>query len=156
MFPANYTVGFMLDNAPGEKSRGWSLGIDYSTSQWKDYRFFGATDLVQNSWEIRAGAQLTPSRSANRYGQFINYRFGFFTGRDYILVEKPLPVLGFSFGMGLPLPNYSRISNQISVINLGLEYSRRGNNDNKIKESLFRLSLGLNFTDLWFGKRKYD
>ncbi|GAA4741518.1 hypothetical protein [Flavisolibacter ginsenosidimutans] len=156
IFPASYTAGFMLDNAPGEKTRGWSVGLDYNTTQWNDYRFFGAKDLVQNSWELRAGAQLTPSRSASRYGQFINYRFGVFSGQDYINADKKLPVLGFSFGMGLPLPNYSRLSGQVSMINLGLEYVRRGNNDNKIKENLFRLSIGLNFTDMWFGKRRYD
>lgn len=156
MFPASYTAGFLLDNAPGLKTRGWSFGVDYTTTQWNDYRFFNATDFVQNSWELRAGVQLTPSRSANRYGQFINYRFGFFTGRDYINAGGNLPLMGFSFGAGLPLTNYSRLSNQFSVINLGLEYTRRGNNESKIKENLFRLSLGLNFTDLWFGKRKYD
>lgn len=156
IFPASYTAGFLLDNAPGLNTRGWSVGVDYTTTKWTDYRFFNTTDQVQNSWEIRAGVQLTPTRSATRYGQFINYRFGFFTGQDYINAGGKLPVLGFSFGAGLPLPNYSRLSNQVSVINVGLEYSRRGNNDNSLKENLFRLSVGLNFTDLWFGKRKYD
>ena len=157
IFPASYTAGFLLDNAPGLKSRGWSLGVDYSTMRWSDYRFFGTQDQVQNGWEVKAGVQLTPSRSATRYGQFINYRFGFFTGKDYINAGGGnLPVLGFSFGAGLPLPNYSRLSNQLSVINLGLEYTRRGNDDSPIKENLFRISLGLSFTDLWFGKRKYD
>ena len=36
------------------------------------------------------------------------------------------------------------------------EYIRRGNDNNLIKESLIRVSLGLDFTDFWFGKRKYD
>lgn len=156
IYPASYTVGFLLETSPRDRLRGWSLGVDYTTTQWKDYRFFGATDLVQNSWEIRAGAQLTPSRSASRYGQFINYRAGFFTGRDYIQADKNLPVLGFSLGVGLPLLNYSRLSNQVSMVNLAVEYVRRGNDENKLKENLFRLSLGLSFTDLWFGKRKYD
>lgn len=156
VYPASYTVGFMLDNAPRERLRGWSLGVDYTTSQWKDYRFFGATDLVQNSWEVRVGAQLTPARSASRYGQFINYRAGFFTGQDYIQADNKLPVLGFSFGLGLPLVNYSRLSNQVSMVNLGLEYIRRGNDENRLKENMFRLSVGLSFTDLWFGKRRYD
>lgn len=156
IYPTSYTVGFLYNNAPGLKTRGWSAGLDYSTSKWSEFRFFGTQDLVQDSWEIRAGLQLSPSQSASRYGQFISYRFGFFTGQDYINADKKLPVLGFSFGMGLPLLNYSRLSNQYSVVNLGLEYSRRGNDENKIKENLFRVSLGLNFTDLWFGKRRYD
>lgn len=156
IYPASYTAGLVYEHAPGDKTRGFSIGLDYATSQWDNYRFYGATDLVQNSWEIRSGVQLTPSRSANRYGQFINYRAGFFVGRDYIKVDKNMPVLGFSFGMGLPLLNYSRLSNQVSLLNLGLEYTRRGNDENRLKENMFRISLGLSFTDLWFGKRKYD
>ena len=156
IYPASYTVGFIYDNAPGKRTRGWSIGADYVTTQWNDFRFFGAKDLVQNSWEVRVGAQLTPTLSATRYSQFIHYRFGFFTGQDYVNVDNKLPVYGVSFGMGLPILNYSRLSSQQSIVNLGLEYIRRGNDQNKIKENLFRISMGLNFTDLWFGKRKYD
>jgi hypothetical protein len=61
-----------------------------------------------------------------------------------------------TLGLGIPLRNYSRLTSQASILNFGLEYTRRGNDRNVIKEDLFRLSLGLNFTDLWFGKRRYD
>jgi hypothetical protein len=37
-----------------------------------------------------------------------------------------------------------------------MEYAKRGNNSNVIKENLFRISVGFNFTDFWFGKHKYD
>src|SRR5205085_1373121 len=73
IYPASYTAGFIIENAPGQKTRGLSFGVDYSTTKWADYRFYGLQDLVQNSWEIRAGVQLTPTRSAARYGQYINY-----------------------------------------------------------------------------------
>jgi hypothetical protein len=46
--------------------------------------------------------------------------------------------------------------NQSTMVNLAFEYSKRGNNDNLLKENMFRVSLGFNFTDLWFGKKKYD
>jgi hypothetical protein len=156
VYPATYTAGFMLDFAPGQRTRGWNIGVDYAAGKWNDYRFFGAQDLVQNNWELRFGAQITPSETAIQNGKLKSYRFGFFTGRDYVKVGNDLPVYGFTFGLGLPLRNYSRLSNQASVLNFGLEYSRRGNDKNLIKEDLFRLSLGLNFTDFWFGKRKYD
>jgi hypothetical protein len=42
------------------------------------------------------------------------------------------------------------------VLNLALEYERRGNNENVLKENVFRISVGLNFSDLWFSKRKYE
>jgi hypothetical protein len=66
-------------------------------------------------------------------------------------------VYGFSFGMGLPMANYNRLSpGQFTVLNLALEYERRGNNENVLKENVFRISVGLNFSDLWFSKRKYE
>lgn len=156
IYPATYTAGFMIDLAPGQRTGGWNIGVDYSAGKWNDFRFFGVQDPVQNNWEVRVGAQVTPSLNALQNGKLKSYRFGFFTGRDYIKVGEDLPVYGVTLGLGLPLRNYSRLSNQASIINLGLEYTRRGNDKNVIKENMIRLSLGLNFTDFWFGKRKYD
>lgn len=156
VYPSTYTAGLMVDIAPGLRTSGWNIGLDYAAGKWNDFRFFGATDAVQNNWELRVGAQVTPSETAMQNGKLKSYRFGFFTGRDYIKVGEDLPVYGVTLGLGLPLRNYSRLSNQATILNFGLEYIRRGNDQNAIKENLFRLSLGLNFTDFWFGKRKYD
>jgi hypothetical protein len=157
IYPANYTFGFMFDQAAGDKTRGWSLGVDYSANQWNDFRFFGQKDMVQNSWEVRVGGQLTPIKRPTRYGQALSWRLGGFVGPDYVSVDNKLPQFGLTFGLGLPVFNYNRLSpGQYSVINLAFEYSKRGNDQNRIREDLFRLSVGLNFTDLWFGKRKYD
>ena len=157
VYPASYTAGFMLDNAPGDKTRGWSIGIDYVRNNWDDFRFFGAKDLVQNNWELRFGGQLTTVGKPTRYGQTIAFRFGGFVGPDYISADGKLPQFGLSFGLGLPLISYNQAARtQYSVLNLGFEYNKRGNDQNRIREDLFRISLGLNFTDLWFGKRRYD
>jgi hypothetical protein len=62
-----------------------------------------------------------------------------------------------SFGMSLPLANYNQIARgQVSTINIALQYTKRGNNDNLLKENLFSISVGLSFSDLWFVKRKYE
>lgn len=157
IYPASYTVGFMLDNAPGVKTRGWSVGVDYVQNRWDDFRFFGTKDFVQNNWELRFGGQLSALGQPSRYGHTISYRFGGFVGPDYISADGKLPQFGVTFGLGLPIVNYNRFSaGQYSVLNLGFEYNRRGNDQNRIRENLFRLSVGLNFTDMWFAKRRYD
>ena len=46
--------------------------------------------------------------------------------------------------------------NQATFINLAIEYVKRGNNDNQLKENLFRFSLGFSLSDIWFIKRKYE
>lgn len=155
IYPSSYTTGFMIDNVK-EKGNGWSIGADYTATQWDDYRFFDSSDNVQSNWQIRVGGQFRPEPKANYFSN-VAYRAGFFTGPDYINVNNKLPQLGITFGMGLPLANYNRLSpGQFTIINLGFEYVKRGNNDNLLKENLFRLSVGLNFSDLWFNKRKYD
>ena len=135
---------------------GWLVGVDYSTTQWNDYRFFGETDAVKNDWKLRVGGQIRPMPARN-YWSNVAYRAGFFVGPDYINVGSELPQFGVTFGLGLPLANYNRLSpGQFTVVNLGFEYSRRGNDDNVLRENLFRVSVGLNFSDLWFNKRRYD
>lgn len=157
IYPASYTAGVYYEKGPKEKTRGYSIGLDYVASQWDGYRFFGAKDFVQNSWELRLGAQLTPLVQAARYGQAISYRFGAFAGNDYVKTDNnKLPVYGLSFGVGLPVRPSRQSPNQFSIVNLALEYTKRGSEQNKIKEDLIRFSIGFNFTDLWFGKRKYD
>jgi len=138
------------------KYGGWLFGADLVQNNWNDYRFYGVSDSVQNSWELRLGGQITPEPKKNYFSN-VRYRGGLVIGRDYIHVENKLPIWGLSFGMGLPIANYSNLArNQASIINVSLEYTKRGNNNNLLKENIFRLSIGLSLTDLWFVRPKYE
>ncbi len=119
-------------------------------------RYFGQADSVQDSWQISVGAQIYPRPRMNYFSR-VTYRFGFYAGSDYLHVQQKLPLIGGSFGVALPITNYNRLSpNQFSVVNLAFEYGKRGDDNNLLKENLFRISVGFNFTDLWFGKKKYE
>ncbi|HMU44961.1 MAG TPA: hypothetical protein PKC72_01275 [Chitinophagaceae bacterium] len=156
VMPSSYTFGFVVQKyTVPNKQGGWLFGADFEMQNWDQYRIYGQTDSVKNKWEFRAGAQFNPIPKRN-YFSYVSYRFGFFAGSDYIKVGQKLPVMGGSFGLGLPLVNKGRQSNQFTVINLCFEYSKRGNNDNLLKENMFRLSLGFSLSDIWFIKRKYD
>jgi hypothetical protein len=158
-YPSSYTVGFVFEKSVNltEKKAGWLVGVDFVQSKWSQYRFYGQVDpTVADAWELRAGGQMRPVPKENYFSN-VAYRAGFFIGRDYINIAKELPLLGFSMGLGLPIRNYNRLSpGQATIINLGLEYVKRGNDDNLLKENLFRVSVGLSFSDLWFIKRKYE
>jgi hypothetical protein len=154
--PASFTFGFVLQKYPiAYKEGGWLLGIDFSQQGWDNYRFYGQKDSVRNKWEIRAGAQLNPKLNRNYFSQ-VAYRFGLFMGPDYINIGNKLSQFGASFGLGLPMALSRQAPNQVSIINLGFEYIKRGNNDNLLKENMFRVSLGLSLSDIWFIKRKYE
>jgi hypothetical protein len=154
-YPASYTIGFVYEKLAQAKQAGWSIAIDYMQQNWSKYRFYGQTDLVQNKWEVRVGGQLQPVPKRNYFSN-VAYRAGFFFGPDYVNVQQKLQQFGGSFGLGLPLAQSRQAPGQATVINVALEYIKRGNNDNLLKENLFRLSLGFSLSDLWFIKRKYD
>lgn len=156
-YPASYTGGFVLENIIGTTG-SFLVGADLVQTKWSNYRYFGATDSVQDNWQLRVGGHYRPNAKAgSSYWSNVTYRAGVFFGPDYIRLNNQIPLFGLSFGMALPLANYNRLSPyQFTTINLALEYEQRGNNDNELKENMFRISLGLNFSDLWFTKRKYD
>jgi hypothetical protein len=149
VYPASYGAGIIL-----EKDLKWLIGIDYSATQWSEYRFFGEQEPVRDSWQMHVGAQLFPS-NGNSYWRRVFYRAGFSLGTDYISIDKDLPKWSATLGAGLPMrpPAYS---NQFSVINLSLEFGQRGNKENLIRESFFRIGVGLSLSDIWFLKRKFD
>ena len=154
VYPSNYTAGFVYNNYK-TNGQGFLFGLDYGQGKWSEYRFFGQTDSVQDSWKLQAGGQFNPKPGTNYFSR-VAYRFGFSVGRDYIKVQEDLPLFGASFGVALPIRPSRLALNQFNAVNLSFEYLKRGNNDNVLKENLFRFSLGFNFNDLWFAKRKYE
>lgn len=157
IWPSTYTAGFVLERTSGTRKSGWLIGIDFSQMNWDNYKFYGQRDTaVRNKWELRIGGQLRPIPKSNYFSN-VAYRAGLFIGKDYVQVQNKLPLLGVTLGLGLPLRNFSRQSQyQHTVINMAFEFVKRGNNDNLLKENLFRLSAGFSLSDLWFIRRKYE
>ena len=157
--PASFTFGFALQKPvvmiKDRKEAGWLFGVDFTMNKWDNYRFYGQKDSVKSNWEIKARGQIPPIPTKSYFSQ-ISYRAGFFYGPEYIQVGNKMNRIGASFGMGLPIALNRNAPNQFTIINLAFEYMKRGNDSNKLKENLFRFSLGFSFSDLWFGKRKYD
>jgi hypothetical protein len=154
IYPVNYSTGIVIERN-NDNGSGWLFGLDYAAGKWNDYRFFGSRDSVQDNWKFSAGGQFYPKPSL-RYFSRVTYRFGFNYGIDYIRVGREMPLMGASFGMALPIRLTRMAPNQINHVNVAIEYQKRGDNETRLKENLFRLSVGFNFTDLWFMKRRYD
>lgn len=157
--PASYTFGISLQRpvliTKEKKSPGWMVGIDFSTTKWSQYRYYGQSDSVRNNWEIRVGGLLSPVPARNYFSN-VTYRAGFYFGPDYIKVGNKMSRFGASFGMDLPVAFSRQAPNQFSIIHLTLDYSKRGTTSNILRENMFRFSLGFSLSDLWFGKRKYE
>ena len=157
ILPSTFSAGFVLQKySVFKKESGWLIGVDVVYQGWNKYRFYDQQDSVENKLELRVGGQLNPVPRENYFSR-VSYRWGVVLGPDYIKLGKKIPQLGLSMGMGLPVGNYNRLSpNQVSVVNLAFEFIKRGNNNNLLKENLFRVSAGFSLSDIWFIKRKYD
>lgn len=64
----------------------------------------------------------------------------------------------FTFGASFPVRKYgySLYSGQYTTINTSFEIGARGNKNNSLRESFYRISLGLSLSDIWFIKRTYQ
>jgi hypothetical protein len=134
------------------------FGADFETSNWVSYRFFGQKDLVKNSWLGKFGIQYYPSPNGSaKYFNNVRFRAGVSYGNDYIAIDNKLPVYTITLGGTFPLKlKHSFYDNQYSFMNLGFEYGNRGNNNNAIKENIFRISVGFSLSDVWFRRQKYQ
>jgi hypothetical protein len=147
--PNNYSAGVLL-----EKFGKWMINVDYLSTKWSEYSYFGEKDQVNDNWEFRMGAQLVPE-GGQKYWSNVAYRTGFSYGKDYVKVGEQLNRWTFTFGAGLPMRRVA-YTNQFSIINTVVEIGQRGNVNSLVRENFFRLGIGLSMSDVWFIKRKYD
>ncbi|MDO9512838.1 MAG: hypothetical protein Q7J34_13855 [Bacteroidales bacterium] len=136
-----------------EKADNWLIGADFEYGFWEDFLIFSKADSLKNSYRISAGFEFTPNNtSISKYWQKIKYRGGFKFNKTYLdLKNNQINDFGITFGVGLPLKRLA------TTINMGAEIGSRGTLENDlIKDSYFRLFLGISITERWFIKRKYD
>ena len=159
--PGTYAGGITLHKT-ASNNRGvfemWSIGAEYTTTQWSKYRFYNQADQLSNSWQFKVGAQLCPDPLTGRsYWSNVNYRVGAFMGEDYVNADgNGMKHIGFSLGAGLPIKKWNNYDRQFTVLNTALQFGKRGSGVNNITESYFQFTLGISLTDLWFQKRRYD
>jgi hypothetical protein len=156
IYPSSYTFGFMTGGTI--KSGGfWQAGLDVVRNNWDEYRNYGQKDSVKSNTLFRLGGQFLPDPTSRSLLGRIVYRGGLSLGDDYITASGRMPYWNATAGIGLPLGHRNpQYRNQQTMVNLAFEYQNRGNNNNLLKENNFRLSIGLNLSDVWFLKRKYD
>ncbi|WP_207492097.1 hypothetical protein [Aridibaculum aurantiacum] len=131
------------------------IGIEYTTTNWADYRFMGQNDNLNNSWMVKVGGQLVPRPFTESFWNNVAYRAGFNIGRDHVVaMGKNYSTYSMTVGAGFPLRSWR--TSQSTQINTSLEFGKRGSRENNITENFLRFSVGFNLSDIWFIKRRYD
>ena len=149
--PTTYSLGLGY----GE-DKHWFLGAEYSTQQFSGFKnpFLRSANVeYEDASSIALGGFYLPNyTSIDSYLSRVVYRAGVrLDNTGYVVNGKSLENFGITFGMGLPLGiNFSNL-------NLGFELGRRGTTMNGlVRESYFKVSVGLSFNDKWFLKRQIN
>lgn len=148
--PSSYGASIMLENIDK-----WMFGVEYTATQWSQYRYYGEKDALRDNWTLRVGGQFVPGMTSKNYWSRVAYRVGFYFGPDHVDAGNKLNTWAFTFGAGLPVRR-NFYTNQYTTINTAFEIGGRGNKSNIVRENIFRLSFGFNLSDIWFNKREYQ
>lgn len=133
----------------------WMIEGDITYQPWSKAKFATMADFPSTKfadrWRFGLGGQWRP-KDRGSYFQVVNYRLGAYFNRDYMMVgDNTVREYGVSCGFGLPTLTSK------TLINLGVEYRHRQAHPNPLlKEDYVCITLGINFNDLWFFKRKID
>ena len=102
-----------------------------------------------NRWRVGLGAEYTP-KIRGSYLKKITYRLGAYYVNDYLKINgNKVKEYGITAGFGLPTPEGR------TLVNLGFEWKHRQASPQKlVSENYFNITLGVNFNEVWFWKRK--
>lgn len=149
-----------------EKSYRVMVEADVTWQQWSKAKYsalYGPEDIKNHKpaevlqpgqtfndrTKYAFGAEYIPKLRGN-YGERISYRAGVYYSNDYLNINgNKVKEYGVSFGAGLPTPEGK------TMVNLGFEWKRREASPMAlIRENYFNITLGVNFNEVWFWKRK--
>ncbi len=157
IYPSTYGFGVMYE-AMGNSQV--TIGADFVMHNWSEYRYYNATDNLQNAWRFHIGGQFTPDivGRAKNYWSYVSYRAGFHYGTSPYTLAGNLNGYGITFGAGFPIRKYGYelYKGTSNVINTAIEFGQQGNKTSLLRENYFRLTIGFSLSDVWFIKRKYD
>ena len=128
--------------------------VDYPSFDTKNSTYTMKSGLLKDSYRCSLGAEWTPRPMGRHFFQRVHYRagVGMATPYYYINGKEGPKELSASIGFGIPILNNI---NGRSYLNISGQVVKRSA-DNMIKETMFRLNIGLTFNERWFAKWKVE
>jgi hypothetical protein len=152
--PGSFGLGFSL-----QEINTWLIGVDASYQNWSVYN--GADNNLDDAYKVIIGGEWMPKHNSAKYLQRVAYRAGLkYEKTNLNLNNTAIHDYAISFGGGFPIRKdavTTAYSAYHSKLNVGIEFGIKGTTKNKLlQENYVRLTLGINFADQWFIKRKFD
>lgn len=150
ILPTNVSFGVGLG-----KEYKWFVGTEVQsikTGNFKNSFMYSPNTEYKDAFTISLGGFYIPNyNSFTNYWSTVVYRAGIkFEETGLRIKNEEINNFGISFGLGLPVRNFSNI-------NFDFEYGKRGTlNAGLIEENYFNVKLSLSLIDKWFVQRKYD
>jgi hypothetical protein len=151
----------------------WQASVGFVNTQWSKYRsIYNDNSGFSNDQKYTLGFFICPkpvfdktvkNNKVKNYLKSIRYSAGAHYSTGYInAFDTKIAESGITAGIGLPFtkvhkkPDGTRVIITSRIFLTG-EYIQRGTRSNNlIQEDFFRFTLGLNFSDSWFNKRKFN
>ena len=150
VMPMTYSFGMQL--ARNDK---WMVGVDYTSTQWNQFRKFGNVDsgLASSTYRVALGGELTPDATSLRsFWSRVTYRVGLYYGTGNIYLNNTTQYnYGVTIGGSLP---FHRATDHI---HFALDVGKLGTTSNGLlQDNYVKFSLGISLNDKWFIPHKYD
>jgi len=150
-------MGLGLSVKKGEKL---NVLLDFATTQWKDFKYFDSPSAnFKNTFRISGGLNYVPNKLAygsSNYIKRIHYRLGASYSDGYLDL-KNTTIINYFVSAGLGLPFGIGRFDDVSMINISVQYGKMGTiKNNLLQEDYVRVLLGFTFNKRWFIKPKYD
>ena len=152
--PESYGAGFSILRS--KKAAEWVFAADYQFRNWSVGRARYKSLTYSDSHTYSVGLQLTPNKNPENYLQFIRYHLGACYNQSYLKVNGyQLEDYSISFGVGLPIYNYSR--GTTSYVNIAINVGESGTGQRGgITERYALLSVNLSLIERWFAKTRFE
>lgn len=166
--PHTFGVGFTYSTDK------FLIGLDGTYQLWKNLDYpaqlddLTAENRFNNAYRLNAGMEYVIDPLSQNFFQRIRFRGGLSFANSYANFSVTTPdsgtgesvmgsfkEYGVSVGLGLPFHDY--MSGHISMLNIGLGYSRQ-QPDHKfmISQDMFKVSINMNINEFWFFKRQFN
>lgn len=148
-------------------------GIDGTYQLWKKSDYPSTLDNMtqdnrfNNYYRINGGVEYVIDPYNRNFFKRMRIRAGASYGNSYTNVQVSNPTTGAHLGVsgykeygvtfGLGLPFRDNFNGRISMLNIGLSYTRlQPNQSFMVKEDMLKVSLSMNINEFWFFKRQFD
>ena len=150
------------------------IGLDGTYQLWKNLDYPAVLDDLttenrfNNAYRLNAGMEYVIDPLSQNFFQRIRFRGGLSFANSYANFSVTPPdrdaseavmgsfrEYGVNIGVGLPFHDY--MSGRVSMLNIGLGYSRQQpDHDFMIRQDMFKISLNMNINEFWFFKRQFN